>query len=311
MVVSIVIVSYNTRRILDECIASIKRETAVSHEIIVVDNASRDDSTRMLKEKYPEVRLIENSENAGFAKANNQGFEVARGKYFFMLNSDTVVLDGAIDKLVDFMEKTPDAGICAPRNAGRAGELQYSCDHFPGIWNTLCVYSNLVNRFPKVKMFRRSRMQYWDYAAVRDVERVAGCSLMIRSELYRELGGLDSNYFMYFEETDLCYRVISEGYRVVYLPYTAIIHYGGESSAAQTGERVINRTIYSYYLVSQYYFYRKNYGLFAMIAIRGLDAAYGMALLARNAIRRDRLKRDHGLAKGKALCASALRFQRG
>lgn len=311
MVVSIVIVSYNTSRILDECIASIKRETAVSYEIIVVDNASRDDSTRMLKEKHPEVKLIENGDNAGFAKANNQGFAVARGKYFFMLNSDTVILDGAIDKLVDFMEKTPDAGICAPRNVGRAGELQYSCDHFPGIWNTLCVYTNLVNRFPEVKMFRRSRMQYWDYADVRDVERVAGCSLMIGSDLFRRLGGLDSSYFMYFEETDLCYRVIREGLRVVYLPHTAIIHYGGESSVAQAGERVINRTIYSYFLVSQYYFYRKNYGFLAMAAIRGLDAAYGMALLARNAMRKDRPKREHGLAKGKALCASSLRFQKG
>ena len=311
MVVSIVIVSYNTCRILDECIASIKRETAVSYEVIAVDNASHDGSCGMLKQKYPEVTLIENNDNAGFARANNQGFAAARGKYFFMLNSDTVILDGAIDKLADFMEKDSDAGICAPRNVGRSGEVQYSCDHFPGLWNTLCVYSNLVNRFPKVKMFRRSRMQYWDYCAVRDVERVSGCSLMIRSELFRRLGGLDSNYFMYFEETDLCYRVIREGWRVVYLPDPAIIHYGGESSVSQTGRRVINRTIYSYYLCSQYYFYRKNYGYFSMAAIRGLDAAYGMALLARNAFRKDRPKREHGLAKGRALCASALGFQRG
>ncbi len=308
MDVSVVIASYNTCRILNECIASIKKETTVRYEVIVVDNASRDDSCRMLREKYPEVLLIENSENAGFARANNQGFAIAQGKYFFMLNPDTVILDRAIDKLVDFLEQNPDVGICGPRNVGRGGELQYSCDHFPSLWNTLWVYSNLVNRYPKVKMFKRSRMQYWDYSEIKDVERIAGCALMIRSDLYIRLGGLDNNYFMYFEETDFCYRVIREGYRVVYLPHAVIIHYGGESSQSQTEQRVINKTIYSYYLGSQYYFYRKNYGFFSVVTIRGLDFVYGLALLARNAARADRLKRAHSLAKARDLCANALRF---
>ncbi|MBI5237016.1 MAG: glycosyltransferase family 2 protein [Deltaproteobacteria bacterium] len=308
MDVSIVIVSYNTCRILDECIVSIKKEMAASYEIIVVDNASKDDSCRMLREKYPEVLLIENSENAGFARANNQGFAIAKGKYFFMLNSDTVILDRAIDKLIEFMEKNPWVGVCGPRNVGRDGDMQYSCDHFPSFWNTLWEYSNLVNRYPQVKMFKRSRMRYWDYSDVKDVERIAGCTLMLRSDLYVRLGGLDNNYFMYFEETDLCYRVIREGYRVVYLPHAVIVHYGGESSKMQTGHAVINRTIYSYFLGSQYYFYRKNYGFFPMLAVRSLDFVYGLALLARNAARKDRLKRAHSLAKGKALCANALRF---
>jgi GT2 family glycosyltransferase len=308
MDVSIVIVSYNTCRILDECIASIKKETNVGYEIIVVDNASTDNSCRMLREKYPEVLLIENRENAGFARANNQGFAIAQGKYFFMLNSDTVILDGAVDKLINFMEKNPDVGICGPRNVGRDGELQYNCDHFPSFWNTLWVYSNLVNRYPKVKMFKRSRMQYWDYGEIKDVERIAGCALMIRSDLYIKLGGLDNNFFMYFEETDLCYRVIREGYRVVYFPYAIIIHYGGESSQSQAGQRVINKIIYSYYLDSQYYFYRKNYGFFSVVTIRSLDFVYGLALLVRNAARADRLKRAHSLAKGRALCTNALRF---
>ena len=306
MDVSVVIVSYNTCRILDECIASIKKETTVSYEVIVVDNASRDDSCRMLREKYPEVLLIENNENAGFARANNQGFAIARGKYFFMLNSDTVILDRAIDKLVDFMEKNLDAGICGPRNTGRDGEIQHNCDHFPSFWNSFCSYANLMNRFPNVKMFRRSRLQYWDYGDTRDVEKIMGCSLLIRAELYKLLGGLDNNYFMYFEEADLCFRTIRSGCRIVYVPSALIIHYGGESSQMQTKRSVISKTVYSYFLASQYYFYRKNYGLFPMLAIRCLDLGYGLALLAKNMLRRDKPVREHRMAKGQALCAGAV-----
>ncbi len=307
MDVSIVIVSYNTCSILDECIASIKKETTVEYEVIVVDNASKDESCRMLRKKHPDVKRIENTQNLGFAIANNQGFEIASGKYFFMLNSDTVILDSAIDKLVEFMDKHLDVGICSPRNVGKDGKLQHNCDHFPSFWNTLWVYSNFVNRYPNVKMFNRSRMQYWNYGETKDVERVAGCSLFIKSDLYKRLGGLDNNYFMYFEETDLCYRVIKNGYRIVYFPYSSILHYGGESSVSQTEQRVIDKTVSSYYLSSQYYFYKKNYGIVPMLSIRSLDLLYGLALLLRNILRGDRLKRDHSRSKGKALCAGALR----
>jgi hypothetical protein len=306
MDVSIVIVSFNTSRLLDECIASIKQETRCPHEIIVVDNASTDDSCRMMEEKYPEVRLIENSENAGFARANSQGFAAAGGRYFFMLNSDTLILDGAIDKLIDFMDRHPDVGICGPRNAGRDGKLQYSCDHFPSIWNSFCSYSNLANRYPAVPLFRRSRMQYWDYSETRDVEKIMGCSLLIRAELYKRLGGLDDNYFMYFEETDLCFRAIKSGCRIVYVPTASIIHYGGESSKTESGQAVIDKTVYSYFLASQYYFYRKNYGYFPMLAMRCLDFGYGLALIVKNAFRSDKDSKKLRLAKGQALCDGAL-----
>jgi GT2 family glycosyltransferase len=305
---SIVIVSYNTCQILDECIASIENETTVKHEVIIVDNASTDNTCRMLRDKYPYVTLIENDHNVGFARANNQGFSIASGKYFFMLNPDTVILDGAIDKLVDFMEHNDNVGICGPRNIGRDGQLQYNCDHFPSVWNTLWVYGNLINRYPRVRMFRKSRMQYWDYGEMRDVERIAGCSLMIKSNVYKKLSGLDNKFFMYFEETDLCYRARRSGYRIVYLPSASILHYGGESSFTQTEQPVLDKTISSYYLRSQYYFYRKNYGFLPMLAIRSLDFVYGAALLGRNTARRDRIKRECGRAKGMELCTAALRY---
>ena len=305
--VSIVIVSFNTSRILDKCIESIKRETICTHEIIVVDNASSDGSRQMLHEKYPDVILIENEQNLGFARANNQGFALASGKYYFMLNSDTVILSGAIDKLFEFMENNSDVGICGPRNISRDGTLQFNCDHFPSFWNTLWVYSNFINRYPKVKIFKRSKMQYWDYGETRDVEMMTGCSLLIRAEIYKRLGGLDSNYFMYFEETDICFRAIQRGYRIVFVPCASIIHYGGESSLSQDSQTVIDKNISAYFFSSQYYFYRKNYGLFPMLAVRSLDLFYGMSLLMRNFARGAALVRAHRLAKGKSLCIGALR----
>lgn len=307
MDVSIVIVSFNTRQLLDDCIFSIKQETRCCQEIIVVDNASIDGTCAMLRKKHNDVTIVENDKNVGFAKANNQGFARGRGKYFFMLNPDTIVLNGAIDKLFEFMERHQDVGICGPRNIAADGKLQYNCDHFPNFWNTFWIYSNFINRYPNIKAFKKSRMQYWDYSKIREVESIAGCSLLIRAELFKQLDGLDTNYFMYFEETDLCYRSIKKGYRVLFVPYATILHYGGESSQAQTQHKVIDNTLLSYYLPSQYYFYKKNYGILPMFAIRSLDFFYGSVLLMRNILRKDNIKRAQGLAKGKQLCVAASR----
>jgi GT2 family glycosyltransferase len=306
MDVSIVIVNFNTCRILDECIVSIKKETTVDNEIIVVDNASVDGSCQMLCEKHPDVKLIENQENVGFAKANNQGFAIASGKYFFMLNSDTVVLDGAVGKLAAFMDEHPDVGICGPRNEGTDGELQYSCDHFPSFWNNLWSYTNFTNRFPEIALFRRGLMRYWDYSGQRDVEKIMGCSLMIRKDLYRQLGGLDNSYFMYFEETDLCFQARKAGLRTVYFPDARIIHYGGASAKSQKSEQVVNTTVASYYYKSKYYFLLKNYGTFPMLANRFLDLVFGIALMLRNSLRKDKEKRSFSLSKARALLAGAL-----
>jgi GT2 family glycosyltransferase len=307
MDVSIVIVSFNTSQLLDECIESIERETRCSHEIIVVDNASTDRSLQMLRKKYGSVTLIENADNVGFARANNQGFCIASGKYFFMLNPDTVILNGAIDKLVEFMDRNPDVGICGPRNVGKDGQLQYNCDHFPSFWNNLWVYTNFVNRYPNVEMFSRSRMQYWDYSSQCDVDKIMGCSLMIRARDFKELGGLDDKYFMYFEETDLCFQAKQNQKRVVYLPTATVIHYGGESSQSQTHETVLDKTISTYFLRSQYYFFHKNYGVVATLMMRILDFGYGTALILRNMIRRDKTKMEHGRTKGFALLKGAIR----
>lgn len=308
MDVSVVIVNYNTRSYLDACLSSVYMQTTCSHEIFVIDNNSTDGSIEMVKTKYPSVHLIINDHNAGFAKANNQGFRKARGKYFFMLNPDTVVMDNAIDKLVNFMEHYKEVGICSPKNVGNDGELQFNCDHFPSIWNIFCEYFNLNNLFPQFQLFRRSRMQYWDYSSRRSVDRVMGCSLLIRADIYKSLNGLDEKYFMYFEETDLCYRTFKNGFQTIFMPEAVIVHHGGQSALSQPSEKRINKTVTSYFKNSQYFFFKKNYGLLSMFTIRALDFFYGTCLYCRNIFRIDSELRANRKNKAFQLIKHSIQF---
>lgn len=304
MDISIVIVNYNTSRLLDECISSIKRETSCQYEIFVVDNASQDDSVEMLHRKHPEVNLIENDRNVGFARANNQGFKRACGKYFFMLNPDTLILDGAIDKLFEYMEHHPQAGVCGPKNLDPDMNLQYNCDHYPSLWNDFVQYTRLDAAFPHIRLFNLSRMRYWNYSELQAVDRIVGCSLLIRSDIFKKVGGLDDNYFMYFEETDLCYRIGRMGYKIIYYPNAAIIHYGGESS--KSSEEVFNKTAMNYFLPSKYYFHKKNYGIINMIEVRLVDLCYGILLWLKNYKRKDVSIRTDRLAKAEMLIKNSL-----
>lgn len=308
MDVSIVIVSFNSMSLLETCLTSIRSQTRQSsYEIIVVDNASSDGTGQMLRQKYPWVILIANGYNRGFAQANNQGFSKASGRYFFMLNPDTVILDRAIDRLVAFMEAHPGVGICGPKNVGREGQLQFNCDQFPSVWNSFCSYAGLHSLFQGSPRCSRSQMRFFDYASIRRVDRIMGCSLMIRADLFKRLGGLDDQYFMYFEETDFCYRARRLGYQVVFVPFAVIIHFGGESSQAVAHQPVFYKTVYSYFFRSQYRFYRKHYGFLPMLAIRALDFLFGLAVIVRNILRRNGLEKRKGLQQGQTIVRCSIR----
>ena len=162
MDVSIVIVSYNVADLLDKCLGSIKKETSCQYETIVVDNCSIDDSVEIVKLNHPEVNLITTKKNLGFTKANNIAFEAAQGRYVFMLNPDTLIIDNAIDKLTHFMDNHPEAGACGPKNLSPDMSLQYNCHHFPSIAMVLAEYLQLRRFFPKNKYFGREHMSYWD-----------------------------------------------------------------------------------------------------------------------------------------------------
>lgn len=310
MDISIVIVNYNTSRLLLECIKSIKKETKSKYEIIVVDNASSDQSCKKIRVEHPDVILIENKNNNGFARANNQGFERACGRYFMILNPDTVILNGAIDKLVEFMDQNRSVGICGPKNISADGSVQIDNNKFPSFWKSFSSYFNLEKKIRKLEIFRIKNKKQECLFDWWDVERVVGCAMVIRSQLYKKLNGFDEKYFMYFEETDFCYRAKKNGVNIAIIASAEIIHYGGESSKTRKDELMFDQTLYKYYFRSQYIFYEKNYGMLSMIIIRILDLCYGIILIAKNIFRIDKITREQKIAKGKAIFYSATATKR-
>jgi GT2 family glycosyltransferase len=228
---SIVIVSWNTRDILRDCLKSIDENAGpLRGEIIVVDNASADGSVEMVRREFPHVQRIENKENRGFAAANNQGIAVAKGRYVLLLNSDTIVLDQAIARTVAFADSRPDAAVvgCRVLNADRT--LQPTCFMFPSLFNLLLSSTYLYKLWPQSRLFGRERMTWWRRDDVREVDVVTGCFMLVRREAIEQVGVLDEQFFMYGEETDWCRRFKEAGWKVLFTPAAEIVHLGGQSS---------------------------------------------------------------------------------
>lgn len=280
--VSIVIVSYNVAGLLLACIASIREQTTASCEIIVCDNNSTDNSVELVRESHPDVHLIVNRENVGFARANNQAIACSGGRYILLLNPDTVVTDGAIDKLVRFMDLHPDAGACGPKLLNPDMTLQPNCHHFPSLLIRISKYAGLNKRYPRSRLFGREFMTYWNYDEVREIEWLTGCALCLRTEALRTVGLLDENYFMYSEETDLCFRMRRAGYRLLFCPEAAVMHYHGQSARNCTDGIVLSGTILRHLYRSEYYFFKKNYGTVFAVFVKVLDLAYFSLRYARN-----------------------------
>jgi GT2 family glycosyltransferase len=232
---SIVIVSYNTRDILRECLRSVVERTDVPFEVIVVDNASRDGSARMVREEFPEVRLISNSRNEGYSCANNQGFRVSRGRYILLLNSDTIVLPGTLRSLVEFLEDHPDVGIAGCRLERPNGDLDLACRRsFPTPMVSLCRFLTLSRVFPSSRRLARYNLTYLDPAGSYEVDSIVGAFMLVRREVIEQMGGLDESYFMYGEDLDWCYRARQQDWRVWYVGSERVIHYKGASSSQES-----------------------------------------------------------------------------
>jgi hypothetical protein len=230
--ISIVIVSWNTRDFLLDCLESIKtNDPNVSMEIIVVDNASTDGSPEAIENKYPDVHLIRNDRNDGFAKGNNIGIRESKGRYICLINSDVKVLPGCLTQLYDYMENHPDIGIIGPRMLNADLSRQCTCRHFPTLWNIFCSATALYKLFPKSRIFSGDQMFYFKHDIIRDIDVLAGCFLMVRREAFDQVGYLDDQFFMYSEDVDWCKRFWQAGWQVVILPEAESIHYGGASSA--------------------------------------------------------------------------------
>ncbi len=229
---SIIIVNYNVKEFLLNLLQSIENaKNNYALEIIVVDNASDDGSVELIKEKYPDIKLIVNNTNVGFGSANNKALQIATGKYFLLINPDTIIKENTLKEMIDFFDRTPSAGIAGCKVLNPDATLQLACRRgFPGPWTSFTKVMGLSRLFPKSKLFARYNLTYLDENQTYEVDAVSGAFMMMRGELYHKIGGFDQQFFMYGEDLDLCYRAQKSGYKVYYVHTTEIIHFKGEST---------------------------------------------------------------------------------
>lgn len=292
--VSVIILSWNTRDYLRRCLASLLHDSdpsvedawrragtpydpapdeAVSYEIIVVDQESLDDSAAMVESEFPEVRLIRQRPNIGFAGGNNLAFSHARGRYLLLLNSDTVVQKGWLAPLVSYADQHARAGLVGPRLLNPDGTLQWSCRRFPTLGAGLFRHTPLEWLSPRNRFAGDYLMRDWDHARPEKVDWLSGAALLARRRMVEEIGGLDEGYFMYMEDVDWAWRARKAGWEVHYIPEPVVIHEIGRSS-----DRRPRRMIVMHH-ESAYRFFRLHHPI-GKSAVGRLALAAGISLRA-------------------------------
>ena len=282
MDVSFVIVNYNTCAHLDACLTSIQAATTCSHEVIVVDNGSTDGSTALVQERHPAVRLLANRHNVGFAAANNQGARVAAGRYLLLLNPDTRVEGDAPARLAAFMDAHPEIGICAPRNYngadhvlfGARGEVQINYFHFPQYQGLAGIWRALGRRLGLPVAAKREPPPFVQHDGYLLADWLRGCSLFVRADLYRRLGGMDEGFFLYMEDTELCRRIVRTGLQCAVVTDAVVVHYGGASYQDAPGTRV-NTMLAPHFLRAKYHYVAVTAGRRAEWSVRLADLLAG------------------------------------
>jgi GT2 family glycosyltransferase len=252
---SICIVTLNARQCLRDCLESIAAHpVSIPTEIIVVDNHSTDGTQEMLAGEFPDVRLIQNEKNEGFARPANQAMQAAKGDYYLLLNPDTLVLADALDRLVAFLDDNSRVGIVGPKVLNRDGSLQKACRR--GVsrpWAAFSYFSGLSRLFPRSKFFGGYLLNYLGEDETHLVDGVSGSCMLIRREVAEEIGYMDERFFAYQEDADFCFQAQRLGWQIYYHPAAQITHFGGQGGSRYQPYRSIYAWHRSYYL-----YYRKN-----------------------------------------------------
>ena len=257
---SVVIVNYNVKYYLEQCLESVRRASqGLQVEVFVVDNLSTDGSVPYLRERFPEVTFIENNENVGFARANNQAIRQSRGEYVLLLNPDTILCEDTLRRFVDFMDAHPEAGAAGAYMLHADGTFApESRRGLPTPFVAFCKMSGLTRLFPKSRLFGRYYMGYLDVNEVNRIEAISGACMMLRREALDRVGLLDEDFFMYGEDIDLSYRILQGGYHNYFLP-VRMLHYKGESTVKNS-----YRYVYTFYQAMRLFF-RKHYSHYSWV----------------------------------------------
>lgn len=230
--ISVIIVNWNTKKLLLDCVDSLYKTTHQSKiEIIVIDNASTDNSVSALRSSFPQVHVVANPSNLGFAKANNIGIMKAKGRFICLINSDVKVLDGALDQMSRYMDAHHEVGAVGPLTYRGNMIIQKNCRKFPTLRNLFCEEFFLNRIFPGISFFQGRDMIQYDYQSIMEIEALAGCFLMVRRDIVDQVGVLDERFFFYSEDVDWCKRIHNAGWKLIHYPKAQIIHYGRGSSS--------------------------------------------------------------------------------
>jgi N-acetylglucosaminyl-diphospho-decaprenol L-rhamnosyltransferase len=304
MTLSIIILCWNDLKVIPDCLASIYSGTHTTElEVIVSDNGSTDGSIEFIRENFPQVRIIENGTNLRFAKGNNVAIRESKGDYVLILNPDTIIHDGTLDKLIEFANRHPEAGGFGCRVLNTDGTYQDAIRPLYTIRSEWCLALGLRPLAHITEWFNPGEYVTWKGDTERTVGWIAGCFLLVRGELLKRLGGFDEQFFYYYEDTDLCRRIWEAGYPILYTPEMSITHLGGHST--QKRFPPIGFAIDAQ--VTRYLYYYKYYGA---RGVRSNRRAVLLGLFLRLSIGRiaQVFRQDEGLKKRQELRRALLEW---
>ena len=262
--ISIIVVACNVKELIEECFTAVKDSNdSLNKELIYVDNGSTDGTTELIKEKFPDTIIIESPTNLGFIRANNLAYQKAKGKYILMLNSDAFVGKDTLQESFDFIEQNPECGVMGCRLIDREGNMQPSARYFPTPWKFFITNLGLVNN--NISFLKGIDDMEKDHNRIFECDWVVGCYLLVRKKIVDELDFfLREDFYMYYDEPDLCIRIKRKGWKVYFYP-NDVIHLGGVNSAKLTEVTERGKVVEKYNLESEFIYFRKNFNILMVI----------------------------------------------
>ncbi len=277
IILSIIIINYNSKKVLYDCLNSIIRcKKTFQYEVFVIDNSSSE-SIKDLESPFPEANFIHNEKNVGFAAANNIGIRNSKGKYVLLLNPDTIVNENSFQPMIEYFEKHNDVGIIGCKIFNEEGKIERSTHSFPTLAKefvhanefikNIIGYESKISSFLK-KIFRvKSLESYWDHNSIKEVDHVTGACMMVKKEAIEKAGLLDEAFFLYNEEVEWSLRIKKAGYKSVFIPYSNIIHLFGHSTKQKVQKQTLNDLLVERYR-GMFYFFHKHYGFLKLFLLR-------------------------------------------